>query len=373
MSKKMDNEWAKTFESYRELVQRRTQLEDMLGKAEAEKTSVKADIYDRVCKDYQSALDEVSRDLSPLQTKIEDSRRRWLTEFEEIERGVRAVEEKLEEAEFRHKVGEYDEHRYSGLESPLKKKLEDLSETRSDLKARLDEFDALTNDMSIDESAPTEVASDAGGEHEQFEPLDVDATESVTQPAAQHAWLSDAANKTEKEPAAEKSRTDDDELIDLREWPREFRDDNTDRRSRADTQREEPTVATEDGDAFSDLADPLVQTTEDDQTADEGDREEIPAAFPILIITKGPGAGKKLPLVPMTMTLGREHDNNIELKDEDVARYHARISYKSGSYLLQDLESSSGTWLNDEKITEATLQHGDKLRVGATEMMVDFE
>lgn len=99
----------------------------------------------------------------------------------------------------------------------------------------------------------------------------------------------------------------------------------------------------------------------------------VQAGFPVLIIVGGPGAGKKLPLVPMTMTVGREHDNNIELKDEDVARYHARISFQRGQYILQDLESSSGTWVNDERISEAILKQGDKIRVGATEMVIDFE
>jgi hypothetical protein len=346
----MENELANMFERYRELMQRRAQLEERLAKAKAEKDSVKQDIYDRVCKEYQSTLDEVSNDLNPLQIEIEESRKTCSTELQEIKSRAKALEEELEEAEFRYRVGEYDESRYSGLETPLKKQLAELSETREELTERLHEIETLTNGTTFEKSAPTELSTDNGDEREQ----------------------SESAEK----PAAEKSRVyDSGELIDLTEWTKELQNENAARQSKTDTPKDEPAVATEDRDALSDLADPSTQSFEDGQTADEShsDTREAPVGFPILIITKGPGAGKKLPLVPMTMTLGREHDNNIELKDEDVARYHARISYKSGSYLLEDLESSSGTWLNDEKITEVTLQHGDKLRVGATEMIVDFE
>jgi pSer/pThr/pTyr-binding forkhead associated (FHA) protein len=75
----------------------------------------------------------------------------------------------------------------------------------------------------------------------------------------------------------------------------------------------------------------------------------------------------------VTMTLGREHDNNIELKDKDVSRYHARIIFSSGEYHIQDLDSSSGTFVNGDSITEKQLSHGDKINVGSTELLIDFD
>jgi len=364
MPKKMDNEFASMFESYRELVRRRTQLEDMLRKAEAEKSSVKPDIYERVCREYQSTLDDVSRDLDPLLTKIDDARHRWTTELAEIDTRVGTVEERIEEAKFRHRVGEYSESEYSGLEMPLKKELDDLSETREELKGILNEIEELTERSSPGESGHGDLHPRDGDGHAGNEPPGADRPEDSTEPHGQPAWPSDEADVKTAEPAATKTTGhNSDDLVDLTEWTREFREEHSDRRRRTETATGQPAVATE----TDDLSDPSANT------APEPPHEEAPAGFPILIITKGPGAGKKLPLVPMTMTLGREHDNNIELKDEDVARYHARISYRSGSYILEDLESSSGTWLNDEKVAQATLRHGDKLRVGATEMIVDFE
>ena len=73
------------------------------------------------------------------------------------------------------------------------------------------------------------------------------------------------------------------------------------------------------------------------------------------------------------MTIGRELDNNIELKDQDVARYHARITYHAGEYVIHDLEGSSGTFVNGEKISKKTLSPGDTIRAGDTELAFDLE
>jgi hypothetical protein len=102
-------------------------------------------------------------------------------------------------------------------------------------------------------------------------------------------------------------------------------------------------------------------------------REESSNGIPKLVIMKDGRPGRTVPLLPMTMTIGREHDNNIELKDEEVARYHARISYQRGGYILQDLESSTGTWVNDLRISEVRLKHEDVIRMGGTEMVINFE
>jgi hypothetical protein len=366
MPKKMDNELAKTFESYRELVRRRSQLEELLKRAEAEKDSVKPDIYERVCREYQSTLDEVTRDINPLETTIDESRRGWVSELDDIEIRLGGIEEKIEEAKFRHRVGEYSETEYAGFETPLKKELDDLFSTRDELKNLLAEIDVLRKESRAGENGGG-LHPDDGDGYRPDETVDAGKYDDPAQPDAQPAWPPPGeADVKAADPAVARNPGDDsDDLVDLTEWTREFREENGERRRRAEAPTEQPAVATEHGNP----SEPLPESA----TQRQQDTEEAPAGFPILIITKGPGAGKKLPLVPMTMTLGREHDNNIELKDEDVARYHARISYRSGHYFLEDLESSSGTWLNDEKITEATLRHGDKLRVGATEMIVDFE
>jgi pSer/pThr/pTyr-binding forkhead associated (FHA) protein len=91
------------------------------------------------------------------------------------------------------------------------------------------------------------------------------------------------------------------------------------------------------------------------------------------VFVSGPHAGQSIPLLQTTLTIGREHDNNIEIKDPDVARYHARILNERGEFVVEDMASSTGTWVNGERAQRATLGHGDVIRIGQTEIAVDFE
>jgi pSer/pThr/pTyr-binding forkhead associated (FHA) protein len=95
--------------------------------------------------------------------------------------------------------------------------------------------------------------------------------------------------------------------------------------------------------------------------------------MPSLVFVNGAHAGESIPLLPTTLTIGREHDNNVELKDPDVARYHARIVHERGRYVVEDLDSTTGTWVNGQRTKKAPLNNGDVVRVGSTEIAIDFE
>lgn len=193
------------------------------------------------------------------------------------------------------------------------------------------------------------------------------------QPAAPTASTTSAGE-------ASKRPGNSDDLVDTSEWSKEFEHEGTkSREGRRHTDKPAPVSQDADDDPLAALdvvfpSDSPATATKPQTTKGTGtSTKDRPKGFPVLIITKGPGSGKKLPLVPMTMTVGREHDNNIELKDDEVSRYHARISHESGQYVISDLDSSSGTWVNDEKVLQQALKHGDKIRVGATELVIDFE
>jgi hypothetical protein len=97
------------------------------------------------------------------------------------------------------------------------------------------------------------------------------------------------------------------------------------------------------------------------------------AAYPNLTIRSGAHNGKIVPLLPITMSIGREHDNNVELKDPEVSRYHARIDYEDGRYYVEDLNSSTGTWVNGNRERRRALDEGDVIRIGGTELVFEFD
>lgn len=66
------------------------------------------------------------------------------------------------------------------------------------------------------------------------------------------------------------------------------------------------------------------------------------------------------------VTLGRDASCTISLGDPDVSRQHARIVRTGNSHVLVDMESTNGTRLNGEPVSEATLREGDEVQLGGT-------
>ncbi len=66
------------------------------------------------------------------------------------------------------------------------------------------------------------------------------------------------------------------------------------------------------------------------------------------------------------LTIGRDGSCQLVLPDSYVSSRHARIEKKGGSYIVRDLHSRNGTFLNGSRVTEATVGDFDRLRFGET-------
>jgi pSer/pThr/pTyr-binding forkhead associated (FHA) protein len=70
-------------------------------------------------------------------------------------------------------------------------------------------------------------------------------------------------------------------------------------------------------------------------------------------------------LTSLTATIGRAEIADIVLDDTKVSRTHARLDCRDHEYILTDLKSANGTWVNGQRVTgEVTLQVGDSIRFG---------
>lgn len=65
-------------------------------------------------------------------------------------------------------------------------------------------------------------------------------------------------------------------------------------------------------------------------------------------------------------TVGRDPGNDIILRDPKVSRHHSEIVFERGFFVLHDLASANGTFVNGKRIRVAPLTHGAKLRMGNT-------
>lgn len=76
--------------------------------------------------------------------------------------------------------------------------------------------------------------------------------------------------------------------------------------------------------------------------------------------------GKRHVLGPDPVTMGRGSENTIVLENDSVSRRHCRIERRGRSYAVHDLDSTNGTYVNDEIVTDYTLRRGDQVKVGDT-------
>ncbi|MCH9718471.1 MAG: FHA domain-containing protein [Actinomycetia bacterium] len=90
-----------------------------------------------------------------------------------------------------------------------------------------------------------------------------------------------------------------------------------------------------------------------------------------LVITEGPLAGTVVPLGSATVTIGRAPDSTLVLDDDYSSTNHAKIYRVDEQWVVEDLNSTNGTWLSKTRISRPTVLPVDMpLRVGRTVMQV---
>jgi len=88
-----------------------------------------------------------------------------------------------------------------------------------------------------------------------------------------------------------------------------------------------------------------------------------------MLVIKDADEGKQFELTEPVVTVGRDSANQIRLHDTEVSRRHAEFRLADGNYLLVDVGSANGTFINNKKIKQATLQPGDQVIIGQTTLV----
>ena len=91
---------------------------------------------------------------------------------------------------------------------------------------------------------------------------------------------------------------------------------------------------------------------------------ELPREVGVLIVRAGAQAGARFTLDETTTRLGRHPDSEISLDDITVSRRHADIERTPDGYLVTDAGSLNGTYVNQERVDQLLLHHGDELQIG---------
>ena len=91
--------------------------------------------------------------------------------------------------------------------------------------------------------------------------------------------------------------------------------------------------------------------------------------MPYLVVENGNNRGLKIEIAEgAKVTLGRDAKADVPVSDHLCSRCHFEIRSESGEFVLEDMGSSNGTFVNDERIQRAILRHGDGIQAGETQL-----
>lgn len=84
----------------------------------------------------------------------------------------------------------------------------------------------------------------------------------------------------------------------------------------------------------------------------------------ILVLRGGEGEGQHFVLLSAVTNIGRHADSDIALDDITVSRRHCDVTQESGRFVVRDVGSLNGTYVNQKRVDSAELTQGDELQIG---------
>src|ERR1051325_10504204 len=95
--------------------------------------------------------------------------------------------------------------------------------------------------------------------------------------------------------------------------------------------------------------------------------------MPRLVVLSEGLTGRSHELKAERTTVGRVEDNTFQIPDPSVSSHHCEILLKGGEVIVRDLNSTKGSFINGQPITEATLKPSQILRLGQVEVRLESD
>lgn len=300
-------------------------IKDRLQKIDEHKDQVPEPVLRRVREDYNGRLEKATELLLGKKQEIDRELMALRESRKKIESQLEVHRHALEEVKFRNTLGEFNADEY-----------------REKSKAEEDKIGKFETVLNAVDTNIHRYESIFAGEEALFAVEDEHASEEDISEAAESSFT---PSPHEAEPP-----TDDAGYV-LDEKGRDYFSSENIRES--DLEREESATAR--------------------AAYDEAAFEKGPSTTkPRIVVLGGENAGTAF-LIKGTMSFGRADSSTVPLKDVKASRQHAQIQKQGAEYVLVDLNSSNGTFVNGEKIEEHVLSNGDEILIGDTLMQFQMD
>jgi predicted component of type VI protein secretion system len=311
-------------------------IQQLLNKANERKENVAPPVYARVVKDYETRMSALEDRARPLREQARGQLAELMKLHAEIKADWEAAQLAQQEIEFRHEVGELSNEDFEPKRKTATAAVEERQRTFERADTLRQRFEGVLPPEMVAAPAPppaprlADAPTGPTPRPSQEPPAAARPTE-VAAPAADPAASSGVPDRTEsmmipnlpplptKEPAAKPAEA---------------------------SAKAAPAPAT--GDIGGTVVVPPPSNANKPKLVEE---------------TAGGVVGRTYILGPST-TIGRTADNLIAADIRELSRHHARIDQRDGVFVLVDLNSGNGTFVNGKKITEHRLTAGDRVQFG---------
>lgn len=99
-------------------------------------------------------------------------------------------------------------------------------------------------------------------------------------------------------------------------------------------------------------------------------RRPLPVSVGVRVVLTD-GYGEFVPLRANLLSIGRAQENNLTLSDSQVSHHHACITQQPEGFVIEDLNSTNGTFVNSQRVTRQLLQGGDEIQIGQTQLIFE--
>jgi len=286
-------------------------LTNLLAKAEASKDKVAAAVFTRVRQDYQARLEALEAKARPLRERGQAEQARLRPVHDRFRQALEGARLDLEELRFRHEVGELPEAEFESRRTALEEALAAKDRDFQEAEALAQRF------VSVVGAAPEPAA---GAEPAPRPPAD--EPEPPTKPRMKIP-----------EPAAVTETMPRQPIPDLSSPP-----------------------------GGSSGAEETLFASPGEQPG--GDPPEGTVVMVSALLLAQQGNPPQQYRLGRQASIGRVRDNDICIPTPSISRKHAVIALTADGYVITDLESGNGTFVNDERVQMRKLKDGDQVRLG---------
>ncbi len=306
-------------------------IRDRLRKIEEHRTGVSEQVYERVKNDYQQKYSSATDSLLSKKEEIDREIMLLQESRKKIEGHLQEHLHSLEEIKFRNTLGEYIEDDYLQKSQTEQDRISKFETILAAVDSNIERYNTIFEGEDIFVK-PSPVQVQANEEVAEHPIADMDTSE-FTPAVADHEPLTDDSGYVLDESSHNYFSTTQKEI----EYEKPF-------------EAEESATARND---IQDVASPSPTGIK-----------------PRVVILSGENAGTAYPLRGI-LSIGRADTNTIPLKDGKCSRQHSQIQQKGNEFIIVDLNSSNGTFVNGERIEEHVLANGDEILVGDT--LIQFQ